>query len=528
MRIALVTFLFALLSVTVRAQNVLLFSVDSLRADRLGAYDSTRKTTPNIDAWAAQGSVFLNAFSTSAWTAPGLVSILSGLYPPTHGVRTRDNSGPRNLPTLIKILQERGYRTPNLNFFTFASYYQHLGLGPVQRKYFTRESGDELLNWLKANVQGGKSEPFFVWYHSTLVHLPYNPPVEKLPAPREELEQSEGIRAVLNGAIVPIGSAEFTPKDRPILDRLYGAEVGRVDRLFGEALEILEQKGALADTLVILTADHGEELLDHGFVGHASTSLQAKLYDEFLRIPLIMVWPGKIPVQRVREPVSQIDVMPTVLGLLDIPTPELQHGKDLFKGKIGERTLFFESVIAGNQTTRENENLWIRAIRKGNLKFISDEELYDLSRDPDEKVNLVLRKSEAADQLRGELNQWLKERLAEQARFDFAPRMEELNDSPCPSVITPQNGTKLDFDTHTGAILIDWTGNPEITYLVQYRIGQGDHHVAGIFEAQGNHQLLGPLNHELWSNLSAWNPFIIRVAPRTANPCWSGWVHFEF
>ena len=528
MRILLATLLFAILSADPRAQNVFLFTVDSLRADRIGSYNEATHSTPNIDAWASTGTVFLNAYSTSAWTAPGLVSILTGLHPPTHGVRTRDNTGPRDLPTLIKILQSRGYRVPNINFFTFASYYQNLGLGPIERSYFGKESGDELLNWLNKEVGEEKPDPFFVWYHSTLVHQPYNPPAELLPAPRRELEKSAGIRAVLNGAIVPVGSARFTAQDKPILDQLYAAEIGRMDRLFKEAIEILRTKGALENTLVILTADHGEELLDHGFVGHASTSLQAKLYEELLRIPLIVSWPGRVATGRRAELVSQIDVLPTVLNLLNIPQPEIQHGKDLFGGPFEQRTFFFESALAGNQTTRENEDLWLRAVRSGSLKYISSEELYDLAADPHERTNLVLRNAQESDRLSLQLDRWLDEHLAQQIRFDFSQRVDVPLDKPCPSIYTPQDGRTIDYDTHTGAILIDWTGDRESTYLVQYQIGEGDHHVAGIFEAQGNHQLLGPLNRELWSNLKAWNPFLIRVATRTAKPCWSDWVRFEF
>ena len=509
-----------------RAQNIFLFTVDSCRADRIGAYNKAIHSTPNIDAWAGTGTVFLNAYSTSAWTAPGLVSILSGLDPPTHGVRTRDNTGPRDLPTLVKILQDRGYRVPNINFFTFASYYQNLGLGPIERTYFGKESGDELLNWLNREVGKEKPEPFFVWYHSTLVHQPYNPPAELLPAPRHELEKSPGIRAVLNGAIVPVGSARFTEQDKPVLNQLYTAEIGRMDRLFNRALDILRTKGALEDTLVVLTADHGEELL--GFVGHASTSLQAKLYEELIRIPLIVSWPGRVPVGRVSDVASQIDVLPTVLNLLNISLPEIQHGRDLFGGQLGERTLFFESALAGNQTTRENEDLWVRAVRKGNLKYISSEELYDLAADPQEQTNLILRNVPVSDQLRGDLERWLNQQSAQQIHFDFSKKVDTPLDQACPSIFTPENGRIIDYDVHTGAILIDWTGDRDSTYLVQYQIGEGDHHVAGIFEAQGNHQLLGPLNRELWSNLRAWNPFLIRVAARTANPCWSDWTRFEF
>ncbi len=374
------------------AQNVLLFTIDSCRADRFGCYGYTRKTTPNIDAWAKTGTLFRNAYSTSAWTAPGLLSILTGLYPPTHDVNNRDHMGSPDLLTLIKIFKERGYQVPNLNFFSFAPYYNNVGLSSVEHKYFGPNSGDELVSWLEKNAGLPKGKPMFVWYHTTLLHQPYNPASTDLPAPKEELQKSPGIRAVMTGAIVSKGSTQFKPEDRAILDSLYNAELRRIDRFFGRILDVLKQKMLLKKTLVILTADHGEELLDHGFVGHASTSLNAKLYEELVRIPLVLSWSGKIESnQRVLRRVNQTDVFPIILELLEIKVSDYVQGRNLFSNP-AERPIFFESVIAGNQTTKEKEGIWVRAILKDDYKYISTGELYNLRTDPGETQNLVKAK----------------------------------------------------------------------------------------------------------------------------------------
>ena len=159
--------------------NVLLFSADSCRADRFGCYGYGGSTTPNIDAWAKTGTIFTEAYSTSAWTAPGLASILTGLYPPTHGINNRDTAGTSGLMSLQKLLRERGYTVPNLNFFTFAPYYRNLGLGPIGNQYLTQTPGEEIGKWLKENAS--TSQPFFVWYHCTTIHQPYNPPENSSP-----------------------------------------------------------------------------------------------------------------------------------------------------------------------------------------------------------------------------------------------------------------------------------------------------------------------------------------------------------
>ncbi len=514
------------------SRHLIVFSIDSCRADRFGIYGYPRATSPNIDSWARTGTVFRNAYSTSAWTAPGLVSLLSGLYPPTHEVNNRDRMGSPDLITLPKLLRQRGYEVPNLNVFTFAPYYVNLGLGPVERRYFGKEPGDELLNWLTQNLDSDRTEPFFVFYHSTIVHQPYNPSDDVLPAPREELEKRPAIRAVLNGAIVPLGSVKFAEGDKKILDQLYDAEIRKVDALFGAMLDILKEKGLLDETLIVLAADHGEELLDHGFVGHASTSLQAKLYEELTRIPLIFSWPGHVPVGRIADGLaSQIDVLPTVLSLLGWEPPEPVEGINLLAPEAAQRTLYFESIIAGNQTTRENEKLWVRAARKGHFKFITTEELYDLQADPLEKTNLAEVNSELARTMRKDIDAWV-DASHQKAReiFQAQPRLyvPRGKATRCPTIQVPADESVLSYDQHTGAVLLQWRGDLRTEYLVQYDIGTGDHHITGIFPVEGNHQLLGPLNSELWGNLKAWNPFKIRVSPRASRTCWSEWVSFEF
>jgi len=202
-------------------------------------------------------------------------------------------------------------------------------------------------------------------------------------------------------------------------------------------------------------------------------------------------------------------------------------GQDLFKGR--SRPLYFESVVAGNQTTREREKTWIRGAIDRGYKYISTGELYDLEKDPSEKNNLIKARASVAARLEADVGKWLS---ASRQRHDllFPPESKPAppDQSEAPTIFTPENGKKLDYDVHTGMLLFDWSGDMETTYLVEYDIGVGDHHVAGLYETQGNHQLLGPLGRELWGNLKAWNPFRIRVSRKTDPPVWSPWTTFEF
>ncbi|UCF38135.1 MAG: sulfatase-like hydrolase/transferase, partial [Acidobacteriota bacterium] len=453
------------------------------------------------------------------------------LYPPAHGVNNRDRMGSPELQTILKLARDAGYAVPNLNFFTFAPYYKNLGLPEINREYFGEREESPLLNWLDRHLKDSTTEnPFFVWFHTTIVHQPYRPAPESLPDTLENLEKRPGIKAVLNGAIVPKGSTQFQEGDQPILEALYDAEVRRVDRFFGEVLKRLEEAGQFDKTLIVLTADHGEELLDHGFVGHASTSLEAKLFDELVHIPLILSYPGKVPAgSTIAQPASQVDIFPTLLRLLNLEAKSPLEGTDLFDLP-ASRPIYFESVIAGNQTPHNREHEWVRGILKGRYKYTSNGQLYDHSTDPSELKDIAADNPETVESLQTALESWLSESKALGERLFGSSDRVMLNVRPqeCPRIYTPGNKQTLEYDIHTGALLFDWSGDMKTTYEIEYDIGTGDHNVAGKYEIQGNHQILGPFPRELWINLKAWNPFRFRVSPQSTEPCWSEWVEFYF
>lgn len=487
------------------AKNVLLFTVDSCRPDRFSLYGNARKTTPNIDSWAKGAVVYDNAFSVSSWTAPGLVSILTGLYPWQHGVDSRDRMLRPLTQTLPKMFRQAGYAVPNLNFFTFVSYYQGLGLGEIEREYFTDKDGDELLKWLDRNGQ----QRFFAWYHTTTVHQPYNPSGGGTSA-----EDSEGIAAVKRGAIVPKGSVKFVPSDRPVLLDLYDAEIEKMDRFFGSVLAKLREKNLLDSTVIVFSADHGEELLEHGFVGHASTSLEAHVHDEVIRIPLIISAPGQLRAERRSELIQQVDLYPRILWLAGLGKRPPDKPR---------RQVLVESVIAGNQTTREREGIWVRALRTTERKYVERWEngkrvaggYYDLRSDPGEK-NLLQGSARFPTPAPGS-------RIAAAVPSSAKGKGRQA----CPVIAKPQPGQTVDYVPHTGAILFEWDGAPGDNYVVEYDIGIGDHHVAGKYPVKGNYQILGPFPRELWRSLKAWNPFRIRVS-RAGEECWSEWREFFF
>ncbi len=210
---------------------------------------------------------------------------------------------------------------------------------------------------------------------------------------------------------------------------------------------------------------------------------------------------------------------------------------------MGRPAILLESSIAGNQTTKEREDLWLRGIRTDRIKYIQElkgekitkEYLFDLRRDPREEKSLAtFRKSEVA-RFRRQVAEMLKQNQALRQKYLPAEAESKVEGRrskvevqvQCPAMEMPEPEQTLDYHLHTGAMLFQWRGAPNAEYVIEYDIGVGDHHVAGQYEAKGNYQILGPFPPELWISLKAWNPFKIRVAYK-GTQCWSEWRTFYF
>lgn len=419
--------------------NLLLFTIDACRPDHFGCYGYTRNTTPNIDKLAGEGVLFTQAFSQSAWTTPGMISIFTSLYPPTHDVDAKDKTLGEDILTLPGVLKRNGYAVPVLQRFVDIPNYWHLCFDTVDKEQFHGEEGEDLLELLEAYKKG----KFFIWYHYHGLHLPYNPPS---PYDRIFLENTvheassnpETISTVKKKSVIKYGSINFTDIDKKAVVALYDGQLRQLDDYVGRLIGKMKDWGILDNTLIILTSDHGEELLDHGFIGHASTSLNAKLYDEIIHIPLILWWPRKLEHRVINELVQQVDIMPTILDMLGLPVPEglqgssllpLMHGKTLcdsqpVPGNFGKEKVFCETILGGYQSTKEMEKIKLRCIRTKDYKLIytnipphalSSEgsnsetyELYDLKKDPKEQKNIVEKRPDIVKELQKELFQWIE------------------------------------------------------------------------------------------------------------------------
>jgi arylsulfatase A-like enzyme len=374
--------------------HVVLVSIDTLRADHLGAYGYDRPTSPHLDALASEGTLFWNASSTSPWTLPAHASLLTGRWPSRHGVRSEAHRIPGDVPLLAELLRRQGWATAavvNSRYlgrrFGFDRGFDHFQALPAPRS--TEASGVEAaaLDWLERHAD---AERFFLFVHFYDVHSDYGatPELEaRFGVEGPGLEgRTEELRAVRRGERALSGD------DLRRLRGLYDAGIARVDAAVGRLVAALDRHGLRDSTWVVVTADHGEEFLEHGGVLHGRTH-----YREVLRVPLVFAGPGVVRGRRIDAPVSVADVAPTLLGALGHPAPAGMDGVDLspwLRGGSPEPDGPRFVLAEGDHGDAEPDSL--RSLRGPRLELIRDgatgrSELYDWRADP------AQRRDRAAD-----------------------------------------------------------------------------------------------------------------------------------
>ena len=310
--------------------NVLLISIDTLRADRLGCYGYERDTSPALDRFAAERAVrFAAAVAESPWTVPSHVTLLSGLHPISHGVRLPDLAPGPDVPLLAELLTDAGYSTVALTDGGWLSEAWGFDRG-FQRFQALDQDFDATVDQALAFVEerSAVEGPWFAFLHTYDVHCPYDPP-----APFAERFQGPGaepIEVAGKCGNPHYNGMELTAGQIQTLSDHYDGGVAWVDQALGRLLSRLAEAGALENTVVVVTSDHGEELGEHGSIGHERT-----LSALSLAIPLLIAVPGGVA--GVSEgPASLADVVPTLLELCSVPAPEGLDGVSLVPRLAGD------------------------------------------------------------------------------------------------------------------------------------------------------------------------------------------------
>jgi len=442
---------------TAEQPNIVLITASGVRPDHLGVYGYDPEISPSIDALARRGARFEQAIAQASWTEPSLASLLTSLYPSELGIHCRAaiSCQPHldaERRTLAEALQDQDYRTQaflghpwltdELGFAQGFDGFETVRAegpfdpGPVRNRTMGRllgcrqdaaacrlmVKGYELLfepaiplDWGGDRINGRLtrflelhgSERFFVWVHYAEALPPYNLEPPYRPMPEGELASRE--RRLRRLGYWELGDP-FTPREELLpldvqgLQALYDGEVHRVDRLVGGVTKLIDAFRLTDRTLVVFTADHGQEFLEHGgyTYGHS-------LYDEVLRVPLVLAGPGvQSPGQVVDTPVGLLDLAPTLAEVAGASLPPEVEGQSLLPALQGqalaERPVYSESLY---RVPHE-----LKALRQGDLKLIyhvDDDRfaLYDLSVDPEEQVDLSTQDVSAAEAMATNLLEWM-------------------------------------------------------------------------------------------------------------------------
>lgn len=367
--------------------NLLLITLDTTRADRIGAYGDARAATPNLDRLAREGVRFDRAYTSVPLTLPAHATLMTGREPPAHQVRNNGNYVlPQQETTLAEAFKAAGFSTQAMiaAFVLEGKFGLAQGFDGYDDKLDGQQRDPDFRGEIPAErvlakynrwLESSPASPFFCWVHFYDPHFPYQP---------------------------PSSFRERFPDDP------YRGEIAYMDEAIGRMLQDLDRRGLLQNTLVVVAGDHGEGLGEHGEQEHG-----VFCYDEVLRVPLIFHQPRLFPGNRVvSRPVGLVDLLPTLLELYRLPSPPGVQGRS-FAGLLTakrdpdpkETRHYFESMYGMEQMGFAP----LSGLMRGSLKYISlpRPELYDLAADPLERDNLYLKKNVLAKQMARELDDYL-------------------------------------------------------------------------------------------------------------------------
>ena len=449
--------------------NVLLIVNDTLRADHMGCYGYFRDTSPTMDALASEGVLFEDFYSSGVCTGTAFSSIHTGLYPIHHQVYnvTPPDHILDEVPTLAALLRASGYATAAFDNLAYnrswcqdtVHYYRGFEtyITDVSNPNDWNELGERvradwynqrLIPWIDAHA----GEDFFVFVHYWDVHQPYTQPDEyrKLYSHTKgdlsDLEIREAaagyqyvpgwgkVGELFEGyGVVPEQRSPGTVPSREASIDLYDGSIAYLDRCISDVVESLDRNGVLDDTLIAITADHGELLGQHGIYTHVN------MYEGNIHIPLILRCPSRLESgKRIKGYASQADILPTILdlaGVSSVPQVDGQSLRRAVEGKSSRDEMFSE------------DGGGIRAVRHGDWKLVyyyHDEavELYNVADDPMEVIDLATQRGDMVAELRARLDHWVESNLAhgDEDPMEYVKRNHDF----------PSNYQKLFMETYSG------------------------------------------------------------------------------
>lgn len=403
--------------------NVILISIDTLRADHLSAYGYKLNTSPKLDKFAKESMLFKHFFSTAPWTLPSHASMLASDTPTGLKMETIFDKMPNNVPTLAKVLHNRGYFTYGIDSYTYVSpkwgFEQGFDEYVVDSQFKNGNDAKAIFsraqNWLAQN----RSKKFFLFLHSFDIHDPFCPPPPY--ADKYKGSNLSKLSCITSDMIfnnVNDKGEQLTGEDLRRIETLYDGEISYTDSYLGKFLDFVKRLNLDKNTIIILTSDHGEEFGEHGAWGkHADT-----LYNELIRVPLIIKTPFLKPTIN-NSTFSTIDLAPSILEFLGLPKQKGYKGVSILDSK-KKRPVFFElantqmvfrSGVSKYYDVAVDIDPSVRLIHNiGKQKIgvlfdgwklivnfdLKNEELYNINMDYSEKINLINKEKKKAYELR--------------------------------------------------------------------------------------------------------------------------------
>ena len=366
--------------------NILLILIDTLRSDHLPSYGYKRDTAPRLNALAKRGTLFERVIAPSSWTKTSMASLMTGRNPNRHHVRGPTDVLGQGLLTMAEAFSSDGYET--LGFITNPWLKPNYGFEQgftLYRDITERGSGFLPASQVNAaaleEIRRLGAGPYLLYVHYMDVHAPYHPVVRYFLPKTPSLRVPDHSELPEKDLEVLYRKRNFTAPgvQQRVID-LYDAEIRGMDDAVSELLDTFEREGALENTIIVVTSDHGEAFMEHGTTEHGWN-----LYPEVLLVPLIVVWPGQVPAgERVSAQVRSVDLMPTLLHMAGLPMPAGLDGQSLYpfedvsSDRIAVTALGLNDVVPNRDYVAvvSREHLYIRDRMHDTIEF------YDLVDDP--------------------------------------------------------------------------------------------------------------------------------------------------
>jgi len=419
-----------------KRRNIIFISLDTLRADHLGCYGYGRSTSPNMDSLARDSAVFLNTFASSPWTLPSHISIMTALNTINHQVYSRKNELDSSIPTLAEFLKPKGYSNVAYTGGGYVSGFYGFNRGfesyRVTPKALARDAADDLYSEASRWLEDNQDKRFFLFLHTYQIHDPYDSPESYNKLFREP---SDALKVMDEAQLGIYHANRFRALDeetRRNLINLYDREIRHTDEaLVGPLLEKLRALNLYDRTMIILTSDHGEEFFEHKAWLHTHS-----VYNEVIKVPLLIkFFDSRYAGRKIEDIARSVDILPTILEEAGIQFSKKnfdgQSLRELIEAGQSRRVTKARVFISDLASHGEGEHIPMKiAINQGNIKLIVNErysladlkyfafppprlaetEVFDLSTDPGERMNLATLRPDLVKELTRRLSGLYRQR----------------------------------------------------------------------------------------------------------------------